>query len=65
LGANTHSRCERAIFEVKRTKESVTIAIRAWIKEVKGSGLERSDKFLGTIENWMDSTYTALRHFAH
>jgi transposase len=43
-----------AIFEAQHTKESATVAIRAWIKEVKRSSLDCFDKFLGTLENWMD-----------
>jgi transposase len=43
-----------AIFETKHTKESAERAIRAWMAEVKRSGLDCFDDFLGTIENWMD-----------
>jgi transposase len=43
-----------AIFDTKHTKESAAIAIRAWIKEVKRSGLDCFDKFLGTLDKWMD-----------
>jgi transposase len=43
-----------AIFEAKHTKESATVAIRAWIKEVKRSGLDCFDQFLGTLEHWME-----------
>ena len=43
-----------AIFEAQRTKESATVALRAWTTEVKRSGLDCFDKFLGTLESWMD-----------
>jgi len=43
-----------AIFETKHTKESAERAIRAWMAEVKRSGLDCFDDFLGTLENWMD-----------
>ena len=42
------------IFEAKHTKESGTQAIRAWIQEVRRSGLECFEKFLATLETWMD-----------
>src|SRR5262249_17800119 len=40
------------IFETKHTKESGTRAIRAWIREVKRSGLDCFDTFLETLETW-------------
>jgi transposase len=43
-----------AIFEARHTKESATVAIRTWIKEVKRSGLDCFDKFLDTLESWME-----------
>ncbi len=42
------------IFETNHTKESAQRALRRWIAEVKRSGLTCFDKFLGTLENWMD-----------
>lgn len=42
------------IFETKQTKQAGERAIRAWIKEVKSSGLDCFDKFLATLEAWMD-----------
>jgi transposase len=42
------------IFETKQTKQAGEREIRAWIKEVKGSGLDCFDKFLATLETWMD-----------
>lgn len=42
------------IFETKQSKRSGELAIRAWIKEVRGSGLECFDKFLATLEQWME-----------
>lgn len=42
------------IFDAEHTKESAGRAIRAWIGEVKRSSLSCFDKFLGTIENYMD-----------
>ena len=42
------------IFETNQTKQSAQRALRRWIKEVKRSGLKCFDKFLGTLENWMD-----------
>lgn len=43
-----------SIFETEHTKESAERAIRAWIAEVKGSGLDCFDTFLGTLEKWMN-----------
>ena len=43
-----------AIFERKLTKEEATRAISVWIEDVRGSGLDCFDKFLGTLETWMD-----------
>jgi transposase len=42
------------IFETNHTKESGTRAIRAWIKKVERSGLDCFDKFLATLETWMN-----------
>lgn len=42
------------IFESPHTKVSAERALRQWIEEVKRSGLTCFDKFLGTLENWMD-----------
>src|SRR5215218_9768572 len=43
-----------AIFERKLTKEEATRTLSVWIGEVRGSGLDCFDKFLGTLETWMD-----------
>jgi transposase len=43
-----------AIFERKLTKEEATRALSVWIEEVRGSGLDCFDKFLGTLETWME-----------
>jgi transposase len=43
-----------AIFETSQTKQAAVAALRAWIKAVKASGLACFDKFIGTLENWMD-----------
>lgn len=43
------------IFNKQHTKQSAQRAIRAWIKEVKRSGLTCFDKFIGTLETWMDA----------
>lgn len=43
-----------AIFEQKLTQEAATRLILAWTAEVKGSGLTCFDKFLGTLENWLE-----------
>ena len=42
------------IFETKQTKQAGERALRAWIKEVKSSGLDCFDKFLATLEDWME-----------
>lgn len=42
------------IFESPHTKASAERALCQWIEEVKKSGLTCFDKFLGTLENWMD-----------
>ena len=43
-----------AIFERKLSKEEATRLILAWAEEVKDSGLTCFDKFLGTVENWLE-----------
>jgi transposase len=43
-----------AIFERKLSKAEATRLIQAWMEEVKQSGLKCFDKFLGTLENWME-----------
>jgi transposase len=42
------------IFETHHTKQSAQRALRRWMGEVKRSGLTCFDKFLVTLENWMD-----------
>jgi transposase len=42
------------IFETKHTKESGERAFRAWIRQVKSSRLDCFDKFISTLETWMD-----------
>jgi len=42
------------IFETRHTKASARRAIRQWMAAVKRSGLDCFDKFLGTLENWLD-----------
>jgi len=42
------------IFETRQSKQSAQACFRAWIAEVKQSGLDCFDKFIGTLENWMD-----------
>jgi len=42
------------IFETHHTKASARRAIRQWMAAVKRSGLDCFDKFLVTLENWMD-----------
>lgn len=43
-----------AIFETNHTKESGTLAIKHWIKQVGQSGLSCFDSFLTTLGNWID-----------
>lgn len=43
-----------AIFEQKLSKEEATRLILAWTEEVKRSGLNCFDKFLGTLKNWQE-----------
>ena len=43
-----------AIFEQKLSKEKATSLILAWTEEVKQSGLTCFNKFLGTLENWLE-----------
>jgi transposase len=38
----------------KLSKEAAPRALRAWTEEVKRSGLNCFDTFLGTLENWLD-----------
>lgn len=42
------------VFETEHSKESGTAAIKRWMKSVRGSGLRCFDRFLTTLENWMD-----------
>jgi transposase len=42
------------IFDREHTKKPGRRAIRRWMAEVRASGLSCFDKFLGTLENWMD-----------
>ncbi len=42
------------IFETNHTKASAQRALRRWIAAVKQSSLTCFDKFLSTLENWMD-----------
>jgi transposase len=43
-----------AIFEQKLSKAAATRLMLAWTQEVKRSGLTCFDKFLGTLENWLE-----------
>ena len=49
------------IFDKEHTKESGQAALRRWMGEVKKSGLDCFDKFLGTLEKQMD-IITNCRH---
>jgi transposase len=42
------------IFATKQTKESAQAAFCAWIKQVQRSGLTCFDKFITTLETWMN-----------
>ena len=42
------------IFETAGTEESARRALRRWMAEVRDSGLICFDRFLGTLEHWMD-----------
>jgi transposase len=42
------------LFERDDTKAGATCAIRAWCKRVRRSGLAKFERFLGTIDRWMD-----------
>jgi transposase len=42
------------IFDKEHSKKSGRRAIRRWMAEVRESGLDCFDKFLGTLENWID-----------
>jgi transposase len=43
-----------ALFERDYTKVGATCAIWAWCKRVRASGLAEFERFLGTIERWID-----------
>ena len=43
-----------AIFDRPLTKSGAKRALRAWSKSVRASGLAAFDRFLGTLETWMD-----------
>lgn len=43
-----------AIFDRPLTKSGAKRALRAWSKRVRASGLAAFDRFLGTLETWMD-----------
>jgi len=42
------------IFETKQTKEAAQRALRHWMAQVRQSGLSCFDKFLATLERWLD-----------
>ncbi len=42
------------IFERKYTRAGAKQAIRAWCKRVRQSQISQFDRFLGTIETWLD-----------
>jgi transposase len=42
------------IFESDYTKVGAKCAIRAWCKRVRKSGLDEFERFLGTIDTWLD-----------
>ena len=42
------------IFERKYTRATAKRAIRAWCKRVRQSKISQFDRFLGTIETWLD-----------
>ena len=43
-----------AIFDRPLSKSGAQCALRAWIKQVRASGLTYFDSFLTTLDNWMD-----------
>jgi transposase len=44
----------RELFDRRLTKRGAKVAIRAWCKRVRASGLAEFEAFLGTIEQWLD-----------
>jgi transposase len=44
----------RELFDRPYSKRGAKVAIRAWCKRVRASGLKEFDAFLGTIETWLD-----------
>jgi transposase len=49
------------LFERDYTKAGATCAIRAWCKRVRQSGLAEFERFLGTIDRWMDEITNYFR----
>jgi transposase len=50
-----------ALFDRDYTKAGATCAIRAWCKRVRQSGLAEFERFLGTIDRWMDEITNYFR----
>jgi transposase len=44
----------RELFDRPYTKRGAKVAIRAWCRRVRVSGLKEFDAFLSTIEQWLD-----------
>ena len=42
------------IFETDQTKESATVAIQAWCVRVRRQQIREFDRFLVTVEHWLD-----------
>jgi transposase len=49
------------LFDRDDTKAGATCAIRPWCKQVRQSGLAEFERFLGTIERWMDEIMNYFR----
>jgi transposase len=49
------------LFDRDYTKAGATCAIRAWCKRVRQSGLAEFERFLGTIDRWMDKITNYFR----
>ena len=52
------------IFEANHTKDSATLATRAWCDRVGRRKIKEFDSFLTTIDNWLDemTNYFVERH---
>jgi transposase len=44
-----------AIFDADQTKEAATMAIQTWCRRVRRHQFAEFDRFLTTVDNWLDA----------